>query len=297
MVKPANCYKVGIGTSQESTEPWHSISIDLMGPYTKGKKGCRFLLVAVDNFTKYVELFGLRRATARIIIDRLWKICLKWGFVSYIISDNAKVFHSKVYGNWCSTLGIKPFHIATARPSANPTERYNRTVKDRIISSISECSEWDCQLDEIMFSINTARNDSTGYSPVFLNFGREIPDPIDVKFKATLKYIVRDPALGERMQAIRHHAADNLKQNQQKSLAYYNQGRKQVKYNVGDKVLVTSFNISDASKGITGSLLKRYKGPFVIDRVKSDTVYTVKNPSNNKLIGDINVCNLKLFVE
>ena len=297
MVKPASTFKVGIGTSQESTEPWHSISIDLMGPYTKGKKGCRFLLVVVDNFTKYVELFGLRRATARVIIDRLWKLCLKWGFFSYIISDNAKVFHSKVYGNWCNSLGIQPFRIAIARPSANPTERYNRTVKDRIIASITECNQWDCQLDEIMYSINTAKNDSTGYSPVFLNFGREFPDPVDVKFKNTLKYIIRDPALGERMQAIRQHAAENLHKSQQKSLSYYNKGRKQVKFNEGDKVWVTSFNISDAAKGITGSLLKKYKGPFEILKAKSDTVYTVKHPGSTKIVGDINVCNLKLFVD
>ena len=297
MVKPKSSYKVGLGTSHKSVEPWHTICIDIMGPYTKGKKACKFLLVVVDNFTKYVELFGLKRATARVIVDRLWRVCLKWGFVHNIISDNAKVFHSKVYGDWCDSLGINSFHIAVAHPQANPTERYNRTVKDRIIAAISDCNEWDLKLDEIAFSINTARSDATGFSPVFLNLGREINDPMDNQFKTLLKYVPRDDKLGDRMKEVYNEAANNLTKSQSRSLSYYNKDRKETRFNAGDKVWVASFNLSDASKGITGSLLKKYKGPFIIEKVKSDSVYTVRHPEKRKVYGDVNINNLKRFFE
>ena len=295
LVKPSQSYKVGIGRSHQATSPWDSVSVDLMGPYVKGYKGCQFLLVVVCNYTKYVELFGLRRATARIIIDRLWRMCLKWGFPSVIISDNGSQFKSKAFQSFCTSLGIKSYMIATAHPRANPCERYNHTVKDRIVAAISECKEWDTRLDEIAFSINTAVNGSTSFSPVFLNFGRELKDPQDniLRIQSTS---VRALSGGDDLAKIRSIASTNLNENQSKSLEYFNKGRKAKLFSVGDRVLIRSVNLSNAAKGITGSLLKKFRGPFIISRKYSDSVYEVRDTERKKSLGKIHVENLKPFV-
>ena len=295
LIKPPNSYKVGIGKSHQATEPWGSISIDLMGPYTKGIKGCQYLLVAVDNCTKYIELFGLRRATARIIIDRLWRICLKWGFPSTIISDHGSQFKSRIYQRWCSSLGITSYLTAVATPRANPCERYNHTVKDRIIAAISECREWDSILDEVAFSVNTAVNDSTGFSPVFLNFGRELKDPQDNFLGVIPKFISRSSKFKEHLDQVREEAKANTRNSQDKFLSRFNSGRKEKIYSVGEKVLVTSFNLSNAAKGLTSSLMKKFKGPFIINKAFSNSVYEVKDPQSGKVLGKLHVENLKPF--
>lgn len=56
------------------------LGIDLMGPFPKSKKQHEYLLVVVDYFTKWLELYPLRSAKAcqiaKILID---KIFTRWG--------------------------------------------------------------------------------------------------------------------------------------------------------------------------------------------------------------------------
>jgi hypothetical protein len=37
--------------------------------------------------------------------------------------------------------------------------------------------KWDTNLSDLVFAINSSRHDSTGFSPAFLNFGRELDPP------------------------------------------------------------------------------------------------------------------------
>ena len=71
------------------TQPWHTIGVDIMGPFPPTPHQKKYLLVVVDYFTRWVELFPLRRTTAtdiaNILINEM--IC-RYGAPSYILSDN-----------------------------------------------------------------------------------------------------------------------------------------------------------------------------------------------------------------
>ncbi|CAF5188296.1 unnamed protein product, partial [Rotaria sp. Silwood1] len=49
------------------SEPWHTVGIDITGPLPKTRRGNRFILVVVDYFTKWVELFPLQSIKSTII--------------------------------------------------------------------------------------------------------------------------------------------------------------------------------------------------------------------------------------
>lgn len=51
----------GLMQSTEVTEPSHTLGIDLMGPLPLSKKRNTVLLVIVDYYTKWVELFPLKK--------------------------------------------------------------------------------------------------------------------------------------------------------------------------------------------------------------------------------------------
>ena len=91
-IKALPTLKVGIGKSWEPKCPWEVVTCDTMGPNTEGKNKCKHLLVVVDVFTKYVELFPIRRATAKVILAKLWTVFLRFGFPKQLISDIAKMF-------------------------------------------------------------------------------------------------------------------------------------------------------------------------------------------------------------
>ena len=55
------CYKNSNTTAttalrpHQPTKPWDTISVDLMGPYPRSSKGRRFILVATDMFSRWVD--------------------------------------------------------------------------------------------------------------------------------------------------------------------------------------------------------------------------------------------------
>ena len=70
---------------------------------------------------------------------------------------------------------IPPYHA-----QANPVERVNRTKKTMSYLENSH-RDWDLQIPELRYAYNTAVQESTGWSPAFLNFGRQPPPPISLR--------------------------------------------------------------------------------------------------------------------
>ena len=45
---------------------FHTLSIDVVGPFTESTNGCKFLIVAIDELTKWVEAVPVASAMARV---------------------------------------------------------------------------------------------------------------------------------------------------------------------------------------------------------------------------------------
>ncbi|XP_075540127.1 protein NYNRIN-like [Dermacentor variabilis] len=65
-VKPRGGRPPGLMQPINSRTPWQIAACDVMGPYPRSPSGNRFLLVVTDHFSKWVELFPLRKLTARV---------------------------------------------------------------------------------------------------------------------------------------------------------------------------------------------------------------------------------------
>ena len=62
-----------------------------MGSFLLGKKQLRFLIIAVDYFTKWVEVELVTTITEAKVTSFVWKnIICKFGVLHVIISDNGK---------------------------------------------------------------------------------------------------------------------------------------------------------------------------------------------------------------
>lgn len=142
-----------------------------------------YLLAVTDHFTKWAELFPLRKLTARAVWDKLTEVFTRFGFPAELITDNASYFTAKVFVDACAAFGIKHRKTTTYHPQANPTERLNRNIKPLLAAFAQQHRDWDAYLHEISFSLRTNVNRSTGYTPAFLNFGRELPNPMDRVFR------------------------------------------------------------------------------------------------------------------
>ena len=79
------------------SSPWlfAQWGIDIMGPLPQGKRQMKFLLVAIDYFTKWVEAEALATITETKVQNFVWKnIVCRFGILRTIISDNGRQFDS-----------------------------------------------------------------------------------------------------------------------------------------------------------------------------------------------------------
>ena len=75
-------------------------------------------------------------------------------------------------------LGIVHNMICPYHARANPAERVNRVLKTMTsIFTGSDHKNWDIHLNEFQYAMNTVANETTKFSPAFLNLGRN-PRPI-----------------------------------------------------------------------------------------------------------------------
>ena len=161
-----------------SERPWQVATCDLMGPFPRSKQGFIHLMVVVDHFSKWVELFPLRKVTARAVLEKLQDVFCRFGFPERLITDNASYFTARVFGATCRSLGIDHCTTSPYHPQSNLTERVNRTLKPMLAAFAESQRDWADHLSELAFAIRTSESRSTGFSPAFLNFGRELANPV-----------------------------------------------------------------------------------------------------------------------
>ena len=88
--------------SVKSHGPWDILAVDLMGPFPETQRKNTQLLVAVDHFTKWVELFPLHKATAYSVARKLeQEVFCRWGAPRSLLSDNETAFTANIMKSVC----------------------------------------------------------------------------------------------------------------------------------------------------------------------------------------------------
>ena len=104
------------------TSPWPFAQwgIDIMGSLPQGKRKVKFLLVAIDYFTKWAEVEALATITKAKVRSFVWKnIVCRFKNPQTIISDNGHQFDSQGFKSFYSSLGIKNKYSSPGHPQAN----------------------------------------------------------------------------------------------------------------------------------------------------------------------------------
>lgn len=114
-------------------------------------------------------MFALRSATASMVVRKI-EDDLLFGLPRIIICDNGPQFQ-----NLMVQYGVKIKYTAYYNPRANPTERFNRTLKTMLATYVGEDQrKWNVKLQSIACALRTASHEITRLSPYFVNFGRNM---------------------------------------------------------------------------------------------------------------------------
>ncbi|KAG6439755.1 hypothetical protein O3G_MSEX001051, partial [Manduca sexta] len=158
------------------------VAVDLFGPLPATPNGKKWILIVEDTCSRWIELFALEKATstecAKVLVEEVF---LRYGVPRRVISDNGVQFISETMQQVCHSFGISQSLTPKYHPQANPVERKNRDLKPQLAILVGkDHRNWDAHLSAIRFAMNSAVTCSTGHSPGFLTFGREMRAPADV---------------------------------------------------------------------------------------------------------------------
>jgi hypothetical protein len=162
--------------------------LDLVGPLQKAPGGFSHLLVAIEKFSKWIELQPLTSIRSEQAVAFFTNIIHRFGVPNSIITDNGTQFTGKKFLDFCEDHHIRVDWAAVAHPMTNgQVERANGMIlqglKPRIYNDLNKFGKrWMKELPSVVWSLRTTPSRSTGFSPFFLVYGAEAILPTDLEY-------------------------------------------------------------------------------------------------------------------
>jgi transposase InsO family protein len=292
------CQTPPMGRQKLADYPGQLLSVDYLGPLTRSKKGNSYLLVISDWFSKGVILKPMKAAESKSLVEFMeTQVFLQKGVPEKIISDNGKQFVSKLFKDLLTQYEVDQWLNPSYHPQVNPAERVNKVVVSALKSYVGEDqTKWDCAVPKIAAAINSSVHVSTGFTPFFIEHGREMP--LTGREHKVLRQLGQlDPAITEESRIKRFGDLNNtVKQNLTKAYngyaKHYNlRTRPHVNYAVGSTIWRKNRQQSNKGEGFMAKLAPRYlKG--TIQGVKGPNTYVVAD-GRGKTAGVFHASDLK----
>ena len=104
--------------------------MDIVGPLLVAATQKKFLLVAMDYFSKWVEAEAYASIKDKDVTKFIWNnIICRFGIPQAIIADNGPQFDSIAFRKLCSELKIQNLYSTPRYPQSNgQTEETNKTL-------------------------------------------------------------------------------------------------------------------------------------------------------------------------
>ncbi|GFY61470.1 transposon Ty3-I Gag-Pol polyprotein [Trichonephila inaurata madagascariensis] len=162
--------------------PFNCIGIDLLGRFPKSTHGNKWIIVCTDYSTWYAITKALSTAEADEIAKFLLEeIVLRHGAPRVIITDRGAIFRSRLVSSLVDLCNIDHRFTTAYHPQTNGlTERFNKTLADMLSMYVdAEQKNWDEILPFVTFAYNTAKQETTGFTPLYLLHSREAETTLD----------------------------------------------------------------------------------------------------------------------
>jgi transposase InsO family protein len=113
------------------------------GIFTPRKGGVRFVVAAINYFTKWAEMEALVNITVKCIERFLWKnVVCHYGIPYAFVIDNRKQFDCDSFQNWCAELRIRNYYSSPGHPQVNKqVEATNKTIFKTLKKKLSDRKE------------------------------------------------------------------------------------------------------------------------------------------------------------
>ena len=175
-------------------EPFQRVAVDLAGPlFPTTDRGNKYILTLVDYATRYPEAIALPSIETERVAEALMEMFSRIGVPREMLTDMGSQFTSSLMNEVSRLISLKQWTTTPYHPSCNGlVERFNGTLKMILKRLCSEKpKDWDKYLSAVLFAYREVPQESLGFSPFELVYGRVVRGPISILKELWTKEIIR----------------------------------------------------------------------------------------------------------
>ena len=265
-------------------EPFARIAMDIVGPLPRSRSGNRYVLVVCDYGTKYPEAVPLKSIDAEAVAEELMVIFSRVGIPREILTDQGSNFQAQLLRELYCLLHIDALRTSPYHPqSGGLVERFNQTLKGMLRKApYQEGKDWDRLIPFLLFAYREVPQESTGFSPFELLYGRDVRGPLDIlketwssDKQSNLNVISYVLMMRDRLESMAAEANKKEEIAKLKQKMWYDKEARECSLDPGDKVLVLLPTSSS-------KLEAQWQGPYTVEERVGKVNYRISTPGHWK---------------
>jgi transposase InsO family protein len=180
--------------------PHECVQADHIGPFPEDRvSGAKYILVIIDTFTRWIELYPVKEATADDSAEAISDYVMRYSKPKIVMTDKGSAFTGFSFEVAAKGLNIEKKHpeFAGDKEALAIVERANAEVRNHINNLAYELSRqqnWAANIRIVQRILNNSVHSSTGFAPAHLMYGKLNTGPLEPFKKFEDPRVVSTPA-------------------------------------------------------------------------------------------------------
>jgi ribonuclease HI len=292
---------------QPIIKPWpaRGWALDLIGlihPHSSAHH--KFIIVATDFFTKWVEAEALTEASAPTVRRFIFRnIVCRFGIPECLVADRGAAFMAAEVNELMTDFGIQFLHSTPYYAQSNGQAEASNKVIITILKKMlaDNPRDWHSELDSTLWAYRTSKRSPTGTTPYALMFGHDAVLPLEINVRS-LRVQEQHQLLGEDyvqamwqehedLSELRLAALDSLILEKRRVSRVYDKRTRGLSFGEGELVWKAILPLGEKVRE-RGKWSPRWEGPYIIDKILGKGAYHLRyadgelhpNPINGRFL-------------
>jgi hypothetical protein len=159
--------------------PWRKLSLDIAGEFRAAPDHQKFIVAAIDYYSKWPEAGACGTVTSAKLISFLTSLFNRFGLVDEIVTDNGPQMTSLEFRQFLAKHGIRHSTGAFYALQSNvEIERFNRVLKEGIATAMADGLSFIAGLRQTTAAYPSTTHAVTGVSPASLMLSFQFKTPL-----------------------------------------------------------------------------------------------------------------------
>nr|KYP57086.1 Retrovirus-related Pol polyprotein from transposon 17.6 [Cajanus cajan] len=261
--------------------PFNKWGIDILGPFPIAVRQLKFLIVAVDYFSKWIEA----EPVATIFVEKvrvfLWKnVVCRYDVPQVLVSDNGTQFASSRVRDFCKGIGIRMTFTSVEHPQSNgQAESTNKVILSGLKKRVQDSgASWVDELPRVLWSYHTTVHSSTQDTPFNLVYGTDAMIPIKITEPSVRSICFTE----EESEQGRRVDLDLITETRERAWVNQAAAQRRAAFKYNTKVVPRDFVVGDLIlkraqlTQMRNKLSPKWVGPYKIDDVVGKGAYRLR---------------------